>query len=156
MPMRARLGLVTREMVGSFMQGFDDPALRTGSVATVAQFDQIALQHPQFALALSYMGDVRFQCLIGGLTVCLSREVQPQQCANLIERHVHRAAQPDETQLMDVALAIAAVAVLRAHTLGQQAGFFVEADVGRSDATARGSLSDKDEGSLFHGGLTFK
>ena len=56
------------------------------------------------------MSDVLIQCKIRRSVICFPAQSQAQQCSNLFERHVHRPAQANEAQLVDV---LAGVLVMR-------------------------------------------
>ena len=88
------------------------------------------------------MHQVCIQRVAGGMAVRLAVPVQRQQGPDLVQRHVHGAAQADETQLVHIGAAVKAVAVVAARAGRQQPLFFVIPDVGRRHAGLLGGLTN--------------
>ena len=86
------------------MQRLHDAALRPGAVAAGAQILQVLLQRLQLGQPLADMRNVRFERGIGSGAVGFFGQVEVQQRAHFAQRHVHRPAQPDEAQLVNVAV----------------------------------------------------
>ncbi len=112
------------------------------AVAAVAQRDQVLLERAQLAQALAHVAQVRIERHAGRGAVGLAAQVQPQQRAHLVERHVHGAAQADEAQPVHVGIGVEPVAVVAAGLRRDQALFLVVADVGGAHAASGGGIAD--------------
>jgi len=117
-------------------------AVPVGAVAAAAQGNQVALQRLQLLQADAHVAQVLVQRVAGRVVGTCGRAVQCQQGAHLVQRHVHRPAQADEAQLVDVGIAVQAVAAFAARAGRKQGLFLVVADVGGRDARALGGLAD--------------
>ncbi|MDT4879341.1 hypothetical protein FQZ97_1150040 [compost metagenome] len=124
------------------MQRFDDVAVVVQAVTAFAQREQVFLQRAQLGQALAHMAQVFVQRRAGGHAIGLVVQVEPEQGAHLVLRHVHRPALAHETQPVDVGFAVEAVIVAGPRLRLQQAFALVVADVGRAHAGSPGGLAD--------------
>ena len=88
------------------------------------------------------MPQVLVQGVAGGVAVFLARQVQRQQGAHLVQRHVHGAAQPHKAQAVHISRAVKSVTVVTPGAGRQQALFFVITDVGGRHARLPGGLAN--------------
>lgn len=58
-----------------------------------------------------HMAQMSVQCDAGDGAIGLLAQIQAQQDAHLVQCHVHRPAQADKAQLVDIGIAIKTIAV---------------------------------------------
>jgi len=131
-----------QRFVGLGVQGLDQMAVAVRPVALAAQLHQLMLQRAQLGQALAHMAQVGIQGFVGSHAVGLAGAVQRQQGADLVQRHVHGAAQADEAQPVHIAVAVQPVLVVLAHACTEQPFLLVVADVGGGHAGTLGRLAD--------------
>ena len=94
-----------------------------------------------------------------GGAVIAAVPIERQQAAHLIQRHIHGPAQADKAQLVDIGIAVQAVAAGAARAGAEQLFFLVIADIGRRHARACSGFANlvNTGGNSSNGhGLTFK
>lgn len=118
-------------LVGTLVQRFNDVAMVVRAVATLAQCQQVFFNGAQFGQTLAHLAQVRVQRGAGGGAIGLLNEFQRQQGAYRVQRHVQRAALPNEAQTVHIDIAVQPVAVA-----GTGLGACAAADVGGAHARA--------------------
>ena len=89
------------------------------------------------------MANVRIERIPCSHTVRFVAQIQVQQGAHLIERHVQTAQLANEAQLMHIFIAIKTIAVSAYSIRANQFFFLIKADIGTAHATHLGGLSNQ-------------
>jgi hypothetical protein len=93
---------------------------RLGPAALQAQRLQLFFKRLEFGDSRGHVADVVVQQLVDLAAIVLRRVAEFQQAADLAERHVQRAAAPDEAQALGMLVVVDAVVAVGARGRGQQ------------------------------------
>jgi hypothetical protein len=110
------------------LKATQNAAFGSHSIALLAKRLEFLLKFPQVADALRHVLDVLVKNLVDDMAVFPRRVLESQQRADLIKRHVERAAVPDESKSLQVLSTVDAVVSVTARGLAQQALALIEAD----------------------------
>ena len=113
-----------------FFEPFENAAVRRGPAAgaEVLQSPQFFFKRFQFFDPLDDMADMLVQQGIHLAAIFCRRILEVQQRPDFAQRHVQRAAVPDERQTLDMAAVIAAVIGFGTRSLGKQSFALVVPD----------------------------
>src|SRR5690606_33759268 len=140
-------------VMGRRDQLVQDAALAAGMVARAlrAQACELALERPEAPQPRAHAGELRVDQPVDARGVGVRPVDEREQAADLLERHVQRAAMADERQPLELGGPVGAIAVRAARRRLQQADALVVADGLGIHPRGLGELADPHSAPLVAG-----